>query len=58
MRDNGYLSGDIMRIDSNFIYVLLVILFIILISIQYTLNKILIVLKEIKDIFCGKKNRD
>ena len=37
--------------------ILIVMLFIILISLQYTMNKILVILKEIKIILLTKKNK-
>lgn len=41
--------------NNTFIFVVVAIIIIILISIQYTLNKILIILREIKD-FKNKNN--
>ncbi|WP_199534055.1 hypothetical protein [Romboutsia weinsteinii] len=45
-----------MNIDYNLIIV--VMLFIILMSIQFTLNKIYVILKELKDIITLKKTRE
>ncbi len=46
------------HIDENFIFIAVIILFIILVSIQYTLNKIFLVLKEIKEMLRIKKNKE
>jgi hypothetical protein len=46
------------NIDQNFIFVAVIILFIILVSIQYTLNKILSVLKEIKSMLIANRNKE
>ena len=42
----------------NYEIVVIVMLFVVLISIQFTLNKILMLLKEIKEILINKKIRD
>jgi hypothetical protein len=56
--NNSRILGDIMidlNIDLNVIAV--VMFFIILISVQFTLNKILFLLKEIKAIMLTKKDK-
>lgn len=42
----------------NYTLVLVVMLFVVLISIQFTLNKILLLLKDIKEILINNKIRD
>lgn len=42
----------------NYAMVLVVMLFVVLISIQFTLNKILLLLKDIKEILINNKIRD
>lgn len=42
----------------NYEIVVIVMLFVVLISIQFTLNKILMLLKEIKEILINNKIRD
>ena len=42
----------------NYNLVIVVMLFIVLMSIQFTLNKIYVLLKEIKEIFTLKKIKD
>lgn len=44
--------------DLNYGLVIIVMLFVILMSIQFTLNKIYVILKEIKDILNLKKIKD
>lgn len=44
--------------DLDFRVIIIVMLFVMLVSIQFTLNKILVVLKEIRDVIFIKKNRD
>ena len=42
----------------NYTLVAIIMLFVILISIQFTLNKIFMILKEIRDILLNKKIKD
>lgn len=44
--------------EINYTVVAIIMLFVILISIQFTLNKIFMILKEIKDILMNNKIKD